>query len=55
MNNCSKTLLKTVNVGLASELHMAAREEIASLVTLQEEALRLKQFEKLVQKCEVQN
>ena len=55
MDNCSNTLLKTVNVGPASELHKAAREEIASLVTLQEEALRLKQFEKLVQKCEVQN
>ena len=56
MDNCIKTLLKAVNVSCVLQLLKAAKEEEAvALQVFQEEAWELKRFEKLVQKCEVQN
>jgi hypothetical protein len=44
MNNCSKTLLKTVNVGPVLQLLITATEqEITSYLVLQEEAFKHKQ------------
>jgi hypothetical protein len=56
MDNCIKRLLKAVNVSCVLQLLKAAKEEEAvALQVFQEEAWELKRFEKLVQKCEVQN
>ena len=46
MNNCSKTLLKTVNVSCILRLVKAAKEKTISLQVLQEESIKPKRFEK---------
>jgi hypothetical protein len=46
MNNCSKTLLKTVNVSCILRLAKAAKEKTISLQVLQEESIKPKRFEK---------
>jgi hypothetical protein len=56
MDNCFKTLLKAVNISCVLQLLNATTgETVVPLQVMQEEAVRLKQSEKLAQKDEVQN